>query len=42
MEDYLEAIFNLDREKRGVRVRDIAKRLGVRMPTVTSMLTQLA
>ena len=42
MEDYLEAIFNLDKEKRVVRVRDIAKRLGVRMPTVTSMLKTLS
>lgn len=42
MEDYLEAIFNLDREKRAVRVRDIAKRLGVRMPTVTSMIKTLS
>jgi len=42
MEDYLEAIFNLDREKRVVRVRDIAKKLGVRMPTVTSMLKTLS
>jgi DtxR family Mn-dependent transcriptional regulator len=41
MEDYLEAIFNLDKEKRVVRVRDIAKKLGVRMPTVTSMLKTL-
>jgi Mn-dependent DtxR family transcriptional regulator len=37
MEDYLEAIYNLVREKRVVRVRDIAKRLGVKMPTVTNM-----
>jgi len=35
MEDYLEAIFNLAKEKRVVRVRDIAKKLGVKMPTVT-------
>ncbi|MFP4476524.1 MAG: metal-dependent transcriptional regulator [Desulfatibacillaceae bacterium] len=41
MEDYLEAIYDLDQEKRVVRVRDIAKRLGVRMPTVTSMLKNL-
>jgi DtxR family transcriptional regulator, Mn-dependent transcriptional regulator len=41
MEDYLEAIFNLDKEKRVVRVRDIAKKLDVRMPTVTSMLKTL-
>jgi DtxR family Mn-dependent transcriptional regulator len=38
MEDYLEAIFNLGKEKRVVRVKDIAKRLGVKMPTVTNML----
>jgi len=41
MEDYLEAIFNLAQEKRVVRVRDIAKRLGVKMPTVTNMLKAL-
>ena len=42
MEDYLEAIFNLGKEKRVVRVKDIAKRLGVKMPTVTSMLKALS
>nr|HDM99614.1 metal-dependent transcriptional regulator [Deltaproteobacteria bacterium] len=42
MEDYLEAIFNLDKEKRVVRVKDIAKRLGVKMPTVTNMLKTLS
>ena len=42
MEDYLEAIFNLGREKRAVRVKDIAKRLGVKMPTVTHMLKTLS
>jgi DtxR family Mn-dependent transcriptional regulator len=42
MENYLKAIYNLDREKRVVRVRDIAKSLGVRMPTVTSMLKTLS
>ena len=42
MEDYLEAIYNLSKEKRAVRVRDIAKRLGVKMPTVTSMLKTLS
>ncbi|MCG6908944.1 MAG: metal-dependent transcriptional regulator [Deltaproteobacteria bacterium] len=41
MEDYLEAIFNLDREKKFVRVRDIAKRMDVKMPTVSSMLKTL-
>ena len=42
MEDYLEAIFNLGKEKRVVRVKDIAKRLGVKMPTVTNMLKALS
>ena len=41
MENYLEAIFNLGKEKRVVRVKDIAKRLGVKMPTVTNMLKTL-
>ncbi len=42
MEDYLEAIFDLDKEKKVVRVKDIAKRLDVKMPTVTSMLKTLS
>jgi len=42
MEDYLEAIYDLDREKKVVRVKDIAKRLDVKMPTVTSMLKTLS
>jgi DtxR family transcriptional regulator, Mn-dependent transcriptional regulator len=41
MEDYLEAIFDLDREKKFVRVKDIAKRMDVKMPTVSSMLKTL-
>lgn len=41
MEDYLEAIFDLDKEKRVVRVKDIAKRMDVKMPTVSSMLKSL-
>ena len=41
MEDYLEAIFDLDKEKRVVRVKDIAKRMAVKMPTVSSMLKTL-
>jgi DtxR family Mn-dependent transcriptional regulator len=41
MEDYLETIFDLDSEKKAVRVKDIAKRLDVKMPTVTSMLKNL-
>ena len=42
MEDYLEAIFNLAKEKRVVRVKNIAERLGVKMPTVTNMLKTLS
>ena len=42
MEDYLEAIFDLDKEKKVVRVKDIAKRLDVKMPTVTSMFKTLS
>ena len=42
VENYLEAIFNLAKEKRVVRVKDIAKRLGVKMPTVTNMLKTLS
>lgn len=41
MEDYLEAIFDLDKEKKVVRVKDIAKRLDVKMPTVSGMLKTL-
>ena len=41
MEDYMEAIYELDREKKVVRVKDIAKRMDVKMPTVTSMLKTL-
>ena len=39
MEDYLEAIFNLGKEKRVVRVKDIAKRLGVKRPVKWNMLS---
>jgi len=42
MEDYLEAIYNLSQEKKAVRVKDIAQRLGVKMPTVTNMLKTLS
>ena len=41
MEDYLEVISDLDKEKKAVRVKDIAKRMDVKMPTVTSMLKTL-
>lgn len=42
MEDYLEAIFDLNQEKKFVRVKDIAKRMDVKMPTVSSMLKTLS
>ena len=41
MEDYLELIYNLEKEKKVVRVRDIAKGMKVKMPSVTSMLNTL-
>lgn len=42
LEDYLEAIYHLVRENRVARVRDIAERLGVQMPSVTGALRTLA
>ena len=41
MEDYLEAIFDLNQNKKVVRVKDIARRMDVKMPTVSSMLKTL-
>lgn len=41
MEDYLETISLLSRDNRVVRVKDIAKALKVKMPTVTSALQKL-
>ncbi len=41
MEDYLEAIVELDEYKKVVRVKDIAKRMDVKMPSVSSMLKTL-
>jgi DtxR family Mn-dependent transcriptional regulator len=41
MEDYLELILKLKQEKTVVRVRDIAKGMKVKMPSVTSMLNTL-
>jgi DtxR family Mn-dependent transcriptional regulator len=38
MEDYLEAIFEIGRQKSAVRVRDVARKLGVTMPSVTGAL----
>jgi len=42
MEDYLELIVKLKQENKVVRVRDIAKGMNVKMPSVTSMLNNLA
>ena len=42
MEDYLELIVKLKQENKVVRVRDIAKGMQVKMPSVTSMLNNLA
>jgi DtxR family Mn-dependent transcriptional regulator len=41
MEDYLEAIFLLSEEKGAIRVKNISKKLGVKMPTVINMLKTL-
>jgi DtxR family Mn-dependent transcriptional regulator len=42
MEDYLEAIYHLEKERRIARVRDIANRLGVKMSSVSSALKTLS
>lgn len=42
LEDYLEAILYLIRKGRVARVRDIAKRLGIGMPSVTVALRALS
>lgn len=42
MEDYLETIFKLNQGKGAIRVKNIAKELGVKMPTVTNMLKTLS
>ena len=42
LEDYLEIILMLSLQHKIVRVRDIAKEKGVRMPTVTSALQRLS
>ncbi len=41
VEDYLEIILNLEKNKKFVRVKDIAQEMGVKLPTVTSMLNNL-
>ncbi|MDA4127012.1 MAG: MarR family transcriptional regulator [Thaumarchaeota archaeon] len=42
LEDYLEAIYNLNEEKGYVSAADISDRLGVKPPTVSNMVVNLA
>jgi DtxR family Mn-dependent transcriptional regulator len=42
LEDYLEAIFRIEKKKRTARVRDIAQALGVSKSTVSAALKSLA
>ena len=42
LEDYLEAIYNLNEEKGYVSAADVSEVLGVRPPTVSSMVKNLA
>lgn len=42
MEDYLEVILNLQRERKVARVKDVAERLQVKMPSVTGAMKGLA
>jgi DtxR family Mn-dependent transcriptional regulator len=42
LEDYLEAIYHIESEKRAARVRDISKYLGVAKSTVNAALKSLA
>src|SRR5580698_3800239 len=41
-ENYLKALFNLANHAGGVNVNELSKRLGIKMPTVTSMMKKLA
>ena len=41
MEDYLEAIFELDKNRRAVRVKDVAEKLEVTMSSVNGALKTL-
>ena len=42
MEDYLEVILNLQQEQMVARVKDVAQRLNVKMPSVTGAMKGLA
>jgi DtxR family Mn-dependent transcriptional regulator len=41
MEDYLEAIFEIEKVRKSVRVKDVANKLGVTMPSVNGALKNL-
>ena len=41
-ENYLKALFNIANETGEVNVTELSKRLGIKMPTVTSMMKKLA
>ncbi len=41
-ENYLKALYRLSQEKKEITVKDIAKSLGIKMPTVNSMVKKLA
>jgi DtxR family Mn-dependent transcriptional regulator len=41
-EDYLEAIYVIQQEKKVVRIKDIAKHLGVKLPSVTESIKKLS
>ena len=41
MEDYLEAIYALSKDKGYVRVKDIARKLAIKSPSVSEMLRKL-
>jgi len=41
-ENYLKALFNLANETGEVNVNELSKRLGIKMPTVTSMMKKFA
>ncbi len=41
MENYLEAVFEIERLKRAVRVKDVSERLGVTMPSVNGAMKTL-
>src|SRR5579863_10022481 len=41
-ENYLKTLFNLSNESGEVNVNELSKHLGIKMPTVTSMMKKLA